>query len=553
MVIRKMNSMFSRHGRTMFAVITLAVIVSFLGFLTPGFTSLFNQSGRDMAFGSVFGRKITHEEFRNQSGRNLIILSLIYGGIPLGNPQLDEMARQETFPALCRIEAANQRGIKITDQQIADFIAKLPVFQNKESKQFDIAGFQKYLDNVLKPNGFSPLDLDESVRSFLLQQELEREIEESVIVTPGEIKAYYNAHNEKFDVWIGRFKVEDYLASVTVTEKEMKDYFDINRKKFIMPAKFQASIVAFDYNSCAAEAAAQINPAAAQKFYDDNKRLFAQPAADDKQEAKAPPFEQVKEKAKKMLDDKIRADIALRNAQIFARDVYEKVSETEKNSQYQVFNAFIEKHKLKPVKADWFTAEDQALGEIREPELVKQIAQVYENVPVSNAVAGKQAAYVAFLTNKQASRQKEFDEARRNVLNEIKKVKALNLAGEAARNAALNLSQAKAAERIKSVKSIIAPKFEKLDSFIVMDPPYGPEGARIARIVEDLPVNGVSSPMPAEYGAFIICVEKRTLPDAGEFEKQKKYIEYVYHQKKSGAARAAFNSWLLSKCQGQGI
>ena len=537
----------------MFAIITLAVIVSFLGFLTPGFTSLFSQRGQEMTFGSVFGRKIAHQEFRDQAGRNMIILSLIYGGIPLGNPQLDEMARQETFPALCRIEAANQRGIKVTDQQIADFIAKLPVFQGKESKQFDVAIFQKYLDNVLKPNGFSPLDLDESVRSFLLQQALEQEIDESVIVTPGEIKAYYNEFNEKFDVWIGRFKVEDYLAGVMVSEKEMKDYFDINRKKFIMPAKFQASVVAFDYNNYAAEAAAQTSAAAVQKFYDDNKRLFTQPPADEKQEAKVLPIEQAREKAKKMLDDKIRADIALRNAQIFARDVYEKVSETEKNGQYQVFNTFVEKNKLNPVKTDWFSAEDQALGEIKEPELVKQVAQVYENVPVSNAVAGKKAAYVAFLTNKQASRQKEFDEARRDLLSEIKKMKAFNLAGEAARNTALNLSQAKAAERIKSVKSISAPKFEKLDSFIVMEPPYGPEGARIARIVEDLPVNGVSAPMPAEYGAFIICVEKRTLPDAAEFEKQKKYIEYVYHQKKAGAARAAFNSWLMSKCQSQGI
>ena len=86
-----------------------------------------------------------------------------------------------------------------------------------------------------------------------------------------------------------------------------------------------------------------------------------------------------------------------------------------------------------------------------------------------------------------------------------------------------------------------------------MDPPYGPEGARIARIVENLPVNGVSSAIPTEYGSFIIFVEKRTLPDAAEFEKQKKYIEYVYHQKKAGAARAAFTTWLLSKCQSQGI
>ena len=433
MVIRKMNSMFSRHGRTMFAIITLAVIVSFLGFLTPGFMSLFSPGEKDMVLGTVFGRKITHQELRDQSGKNMIIMSLIYGGIPLNNPSLDENARQETFPALCRIEAAKRRGIKITDQQIADLIAKLPVFQNKESKQFDMSMFKKYQDIILKPSGFSPLDLDESIRSFLLQQELEREIEESVIVTPGEVKAYYNEFNEKFDVWVGRFKSEDYLAGMTIQEKEMQNYFDVNHKKFVMPAKFQASVVAFNYDNYAAEAAAQINDAAIQKFYADNKALFTQPAANGKeqQEAKTLPYDKVKDKAKKMLDDKIRSDIALRNAQIFARDVYEKISDAENTDSHKIFNMFVDKYKLKPTQTGWFTAEDQALGELKEPELIKQIARVYENVPVSNAVAGKKASYVGFLTNKQASRLKEFDEARREVLTEIKKLKAAEKANGA--------------------------------------------------------------------------------------------------------------------------
>lgn len=554
MVIRKMNSMFSKHGRTMFAIITLAVIVSFLGFLTPGFMSLFSPGEKDMVLGTVFGRKITHQELRDQVGKNMIIMSLIYGGIPLNNPALDEKARQETFPAICRIEAAKRRGIKITDQQIADFIAKLPVFQNKDSKQFDISAFKKYQDFVLKPAGFSPLDLDESIRSFLLQQELEREIEESVIVTPGEIKAYYNQFNEKLDVWVGRFKSEDYLTGLTITEKEMQNYFDVNHKKFVTPAKFQAAVVAFNYDNYAADAATQVNEAAVQKFYADNKALFAQPveAGKEQQEPKILPYDKAKDKARKMLNDKIRGELALRTAQIFARDVYEKISDAEKVDAVKIFNTFVDKYKLKPVQTDWFTAEDQAIGELKEPELVKQIARVYENVPVSNAVAGKKAAYVGFLTNKQASRLKIFDEARREVLSEIKKLKALEKAGGTARNTALAISQAKPAERIKAVKANAAPKFEKLDSFIVSDPPYGPDGERIASVVESLPANGISSPVPAEYGAFIVFVEKRTPPDSSEFEKQKQYIEFAYRQKKLNAARAAFNSWLQSKCTSQG-
>ena len=75
MVLRSMNNIFSRHGRWLFAIITLVIIVSFVGFLTPGFTSLFlgtGNSGANAAIGSAFGKKITRDDVRNQAERDLL-------------------------------------------------------------------------------------------------------------------------------------------------------------------------------------------------------------------------------------------------------------------------------------------------------------------------------------------------------------------------------------------------------------------------------------------------------------------------------------------------
>jgi hypothetical protein len=206
----------------MFGLITIVIIVSFLGFLTPGFTGMFSSfSNGGSSLGTVFGRKVGFEELRTQSNRNLIAFSLLYGGVPLSNNNLSEMASQNAFPAICRIEAAKRRGIKITDQQIADFIAKLPLFQKKDSKNFDLTLYRNYIDNMLTPNGLGALELDNSVRDFLIQQELNREISESVVVTPGEVLAFYNSLFEKLDVWVGRFNAGDFVATVKVTDSEL--------------------------------------------------------------------------------------------------------------------------------------------------------------------------------------------------------------------------------------------------------------------------------------------------------------------------------------------
>jgi hypothetical protein len=552
MVIRRMNAMFKRHGRILFGLITIVVIVSFLGFLTPGFTGMFSQLGRGgRSLGTVFGRSVGFEELQKQSNRNLIMYSLMYGGISLSNSQLGEMASQAAFPAISQIEAAKRRGIKITDEQVADFIAKLPLFQNKETKKFDLTAYRKYVDNMLTPNALGALELDEAVRGFLTQQAINKEISDSVLVTPGEVKAFYNDLYEKIDVWAGRFNSKDFAAAVKVSDEEAAKYFEANRKGYTIPAKFQVALIVFDFNS-AVIAPEEINDAAVEKFYNENKGLFAPPPTGEagSPAPAAPPLKEIKAKVKTALTNKLKSGKALYRAQVFARDVYDRVGESALKEQYKIFADFAAQNKLNIVQTGWFSETDAAVDSFKEPELVKQAAGVYEQVPVTNAVAGQRAAYVAFVTKREASRPAELSEVKNSVIQDIKKIKSREAAVSAAREAVRSISLSK--ERLKDVKAMTSPKFEKIDTFVPSDPPYGDEGPMIAAVAENVTANNISEVRDTEYGALVVFVEKRTLPKAEEFEAKRKTAEEFYRQKKTGAAMAAFYTWLETKCQMSG-
>ena len=53
-----MNSVFARHGRLIFGVITVIIIVSFMGILRPGgMADIFSRWGNKNVYGEIFGEK----------------------------------------------------------------------------------------------------------------------------------------------------------------------------------------------------------------------------------------------------------------------------------------------------------------------------------------------------------------------------------------------------------------------------------------------------------------------------------------------------------------
>jgi hypothetical protein len=244
MVIRKMNNIFHRHGRWLFAIITLVIIVTFVGFLTPGFTSLFSKKRSEMPVGIIFGEPVSSSDFRDQVQIGALAMSLQFGGDP-SNRMIMTFAQSRAFDTMAMYQAALRRGIRVSDKDIADFIKSLPVFRGASG--FDPAKYEKYVSKVLEPKGFTQQDLDKAIEQSLIVSRLAKQVSEEVIVTPDEVKDYFYGIQEKFDVQVARFNGKDFESKVKLDDKDINAYFNLNRADYMTQSRYKVDIVSFNY------------------------------------------------------------------------------------------------------------------------------------------------------------------------------------------------------------------------------------------------------------------------------------------------------------------
>ena len=165
MVIRKMNTVFARHGRLIFGVITVIIVISFMGILRPGgLGDIFSRWGSKNAYGEIFGETVSRNDINGKSDRDLIISDLMFNA-GLNNSPAAYKVQANAFSKLCLLAAAKRRGITASNKEITDFIIGRAKFRNSKTQKFDNKLYGKYIDGELKSNGFSAPNTPEAQAS----------------------------------------------------------------------------------------------------------------------------------------------------------------------------------------------------------------------------------------------------------------------------------------------------------------------------------------------------------------------------------------------------
>ena len=239
MIIRGMNNFFGRYSRWIFGIFTLVIIISFMGIMTPGQYSGCFMGSRNRV-GSIFGEEVTYDDLRDVSISTQLFYQSMYGYMPR------EINMQEAFMLLAQVRAAEQRGIAISDQEIADYIKSIPSFQ-KEGK-FDRELFNTFVKNITE-NGYTESDFIAGIRNQFMLNRLAVEIQNSIIVTDNEVENFYRVLNEKIVLKAAEFKGEDFKNNTPRDQKEMMDFFEANRDKYMIEAQAKALVATFDFNN----------------------------------------------------------------------------------------------------------------------------------------------------------------------------------------------------------------------------------------------------------------------------------------------------------------
>ncbi len=536
MVIRKMNSMFSIHGRWMFAIITIVIIVAFVGFLTPGFASLFVKGGASGTAGEIFGKSISYEDLKDQTELDAIYISLAQN-IDINNNQVFEYASNMAFPALCQYYAALQRGVVVSDKEIADHLRSLPRFAGKAGK-FDMEKYDKFVSEM-RDHGYDDDMIDKAVRHALVREKLMSQLNGEVLVTPDEVRLYYNDLHGKYSVSVAEFRASEYLKQIKLTDKDIDDFYKANKNNYMVSEQYKVRLVEFKYADFMAKAAKMVDTAQVEKYYKEHKTEFT--SIKDKKSV-TESLNMVRKQIVKKLADQYAKALASKTALRFAHAAYKSISEISEPAK--IAPTFIEQASKsgKDVKNVGLINKDKP---VVEPVVFAKIMDISTDIPISNPIPGKDASIVVLLEKKVEAVPAELKAVAVQVKNDLKHKKAVTYAREIAKNAHLKVT--KSADKTALMKKLDKIcKISQPDKFTVIQPPHGPFGRVIAALAGDTEVGKVSAVRNIPDGALFVTVEAKILPSEKEFEKAKVQTAYFYKMMKRNSIDMNFRMWLQS-------
>ena len=211
MIIKKLNGMFHKHGRIMFIIFTLVIIVSFMGFLTPGHFGCSGAYGTDAPVGEIYGRKVSRDELVDFYNRHAYMFER-------------KTDWKEIFNLYCLDVRAEQLGIHISDADVAKKIRNSCL--DKDGK-YDEKLYRR-LVKILNERGVSEENYVEAIRLELKLQKLGEYIVSQVVVTPSEVDRYYKDVNTKMHFKVATFKPGSFIP----TDKALKDFFEKNKERY---------------------------------------------------------------------------------------------------------------------------------------------------------------------------------------------------------------------------------------------------------------------------------------------------------------------------------
>ena len=220
-------------------VIAVIIILSFGVFGTASrLDHTVNSAGR------VNGQNVSLKEFEKAYLDSRDQALLMYGDrfFKVGNMINME---NEAWDQIILLREAKKHHIKVSDQEVVEFIGAMPFFQR--DGKFDHILYQ---DIVHNPSVFDrdPHDFEEGMRGHLIIKKLLDQAAGPIVITDEELKKEYVRRNEKITLSYALFTPTDYSKDVpVVTPEEIRKFYDEHKENFRHPAMVNVQYVQMTY------------------------------------------------------------------------------------------------------------------------------------------------------------------------------------------------------------------------------------------------------------------------------------------------------------------
>ena len=421
-----------KHSSWLWIVIIVATIVSFVFFFSPS-QRMGNGGGGNDNFGSIYGKKITREDYLESKREFYLFYFFHYGEWPDKNTTLTAAdLDREIYVRMMLIQKAADLGIYIGDEAAASEAAQMLRSLGRNGQSLPEGEF---VSQVLTPEGMTAADFESFARHDLVIQQLVQTLGfAGALVTPQEAAIAYERDRREISAQIVFFSASNYLSQVVTTPDAVAQFYTNYLAAYRLPDRVQVSYVAFNVTNYFPQAKAEL----AKTNFDEMVEMNYQKLGPDYfPDAKTPEAEKAK----------IR-DIIIRQRALMAARVKSNVFATaaiQDPPHPENFSAIARQNGLvvqntAPFGSQYGPDEFTAPG-----EFTKAAFALTPDSPFAGPIAGPDAVYVMALVRQLPSEIPPLNEILNRVTQDYQIREATAIAQRAGTNFSLTLAVQEAA------------------------------------------------------------------------------------------------------------
>jgi peptidyl-prolyl cis-trans isomerase D len=515
------SSWFRRHKKTVYIVMIFSMFVWGISY-----------SAMEMIpkkpIGTIFGRKITENEFLDMLGRwQRLFFS-----------QARESVVSIVWKQLMYVEEAKNMGLVVTAQEIEEGLLRLGFQIFGGEVNINRPQLIQFLCNNFK---LTQDQISRTLKEALLVEKLDSMICSSIKMTTEEIWQRYSLENEQVKFKALILKAKDFLDSVNTTEDEIRAFYDkymneeyntdSDKPGYKLPERVKIECIIAKYDDLEEQVAVtedemkiyyeakkeyqfkvttvESKPADAKATSAAEKKVTKQ--EENKTITQYKPFTEVKEEIRKTISKQKSRDTSTETMNKLDEEIYETIDKAERPS----FEKLASKYKLtyvipagKKSKSELLTENDLFELFPGNDQLVQTAfdRDVFESSVPFDFVEGK---VIFQVIDKKSAAAAPFEEIRSHVINDLKHEKGLLKAKEVSEKYAGTKNNITLEDILKSIKTEYPQKNFSICETSYINRPiklFNKESRYIEAFKEDRP-NVAKKAFELKQGQFGIAIE----------------------------------------------
>jgi len=251
-------------------VILFLLMVPFAFF---GVDFYFRGAGQEGAIATVHGEKITPTEFaegiREQSDAMRRQMGKNFDPKMFDNPEVRYALLENIINQRLLMRKARDEKFRVTDQDLQQFIASVPAFQDEG--KFSNDKYRLFLAGQQMTPTYFEGKLRDDILTGVVQQPIAAA---NIVARPSAVK-FLGLVEQQRELALAMVDIEPYLKDVKVDEAQLKDFYDKNPTAFQVPE--QARIEYLLLTADALTAQATVDAAEVKKQYEANAKQYGAP------------------------------------------------------------------------------------------------------------------------------------------------------------------------------------------------------------------------------------------------------------------------------------